>query len=290
MSKIVTIKLKRSGLRPGTFSIKDNFGVSLGDNISKDKLINGLSVEVSDSSSVITITQVGKNCCNKIINIPIVEKTREEITKIKFSEINKASLWRHLTDDALFNSFYGCIHPYILEYPFAYGFNDEIIQDVKDYSKVYTYLPSVHHTSDYNRRIQEDNGYFNKSILYNDQQSTGVLELVQKPSRNMKAYMTYPKFKKESKEIIYTKSDNFYQFNTFWNIVKDKSLPLFNSTCESLSIDKEVNTSNMEYTPRSFRKDLIRGKDSKLRMILDNRSDIHIISQVVTEASQISYK
>src|SRR5690606_6392044 len=120
--------------------------------------------------------------------------------------------------------------------------------------------------------------------------SSGILELNMKPVRNMKAYMAYPKFKTESKEIIYTKADNFYQFNTFWNITKDPLFPLFTTSCEGLSLDKEVNTVNMDYSFRGFRKDPIRGKDAKIRLILDNRSDIHIISQVVTSETQTSFK
>jgi len=290
MSKIITIKIKKAGARTRTFSISDNRGNVLASNVSKDELINGKTLKVEDNISVILVNQTGRNCCSETIKLPISKVTKQDVVNIKFSQSDTGSLWRHSSDNKVFNHFYGCIYPYIIEYPFSYSYRDEIIQSVVDYSKVYTYLPSIDHVSDFNRRLQVDDVYFNKAVLYNDQQSTGTLELYPKPLRNMKAYMSYPKFKTNSKEIIYTKTDNFYQFNTFWNIVKDKTKPLFVSTCETLSIDKEINNDNMDYSTRSFRKDSIRGKDSKLRLILDNRSDIHIVSQVINEISQISYK
>ena len=58
----------------------------------------------------------------------------------------------------------------------------------------------------------------------------------------------------------------------------------------SLSIDKVLNQENMIYTPRSFSKALLRAKDSKVRLILDDRSNVHIISRFVYTENQISYK
>ena len=94
----------------------------------------------------------------------------------------------------------------------------------------------------------------------------------------------------DSKTITYTKSDNFYQYNTFWSLVKDKALPLFLRSCESLSIDKIINQANMNYTTMSFKKEPFRAKDLKIRHILDNNSEIHIVSQFLISGSMISYK
>ena len=126
--------------------------------------------------------------------------------------------------------------------------------------------------------------------MYNGQQSTGVLELVPKPINNLKAYLSYPIYNTESKTILYTKSDNFYQYNTFWGLVKNKSVPLFNTTCESLSIDKVVNQANMDYGKRSFKKEPLRAKGLKVRHILDNNSSVHLVSQFILTPSEISYK
>lgn len=290
MAKTITIKITKAGSRTSTFSISDDRGNVLATDVPKENLINGISFSVEDEVKTIILTYVGKDCCNKTLNLPITGLTKQQIVNLSFTQSNTASLWRHLTNPTLYNHFYGCIHPYILDYPFTYQFQDEIVQNVKDYTKVYTYLPSVTHIFDSNRKIQTDDRYFNKAILYNDQQSTGMLELVAKPLHNMKAYLSYPKFNTTSKSILFTKSDNFYQFNTFWDVVKDKTQPLFISSCESLSIDKVVNDDNMVYTPRSFKKYPLRAKDSRLRLILDNASDIHLVSQFVIEPSQISYK
>lgn len=290
MAKTIIIKLKRAGSRTSTFSISDDRGNVLATDMPKQDLIDGMAFSVDDDVKVIVLTYTGQDCCDKSINIPITTITRQEVVDIQFTPTNTASLWRHLVNPLIYNNFYGCIHPYIIEYPFAYQYYDEIVQNVKDYTKAYTYLPAVNHIFDSNRRIQTDDKYFNKAILYNDQQSTGMLILAPKPVHNMKEYLSYPKFNTDSKSILFTKSDNFYQFNTFWSIVKDKAQPLFVSTCESLSIDKEINEANMDYSTRAFRKDTLRAKDLKVRLILDNTSSTHLVSQFISTPSQISYK
>jgi hypothetical protein len=239
---------------------------------------------------VIVLTSVGINCCSKTWNIPVTTITIEELAAIQYQEKNTASLWRHLTNPVIYNTYYGCIKPYIIEYPFSYQFNDEILQNVKDYTRAYKYLPSVKGVFDDSRKIEIDNEWFNKAVLYNGQQSSGVLELVPKPMNNLKDYLKYPIYNVDSKTITFTKSDNFYQYNTFWGLVKSKQVPLFVNTCETMSIDKIVNQENMDYGKRSFKKEPLRAKYLKVRHILDNKDDVHLVSQFITTPAQISYK
>jgi len=289
MNKTIIIKLKAAGSRLSRFSIYDDRGNLLASDVPKSELISGLALSVADTVNVIVIRSEGKNCCGKFWNIPVTTIKQYELAAIQYQEQNTASIWRHLTNPVIYNTYYGCTEPYVIEYPFAYQYYDEILQNVKDYTKAYKYLPNDDGVFNYNRRLAID-GYFNKAILYNDQQSTGVLELVAKPMHNLKEYLKYPIYNIDSKTITYTKSDNFYQYNTFWGLVKDKSLPLFTKSCESLSIDKIVNQINMDYGKRSFKKEPLRAKDLKVRHILDNSSETHLVSQFIYTPAQISYK
>ena len=288
MSKIVIIRLTCSGGRTGPFDIYDNLGNVLGIDISKQNLIDGYTVSVDDAVTIIEIRSKGK--CKTVLTIPIGTATIEQLAALRYTVCNTASMWRHLTDIVNYNKYYDNVEPYIIEYPFAYQSYDEILQNVKDYSKVYNYLPILDGVFNDNAQVAVDNQWFNKAVLYNSQQSTGILELVPKPMHNLKQYLTYPIYNTESKTITYTKSDNFYQYNTFWGLVKNKALPLFTTSCESLSIDKVVNQVNMDYGKRSFKKEPLRAKDLKVRHILDNSSIAHIVSQFIITPAQISYK
>jgi len=290
MSQIILIKLTSASNRvTGPFDITDDHGNIIATNVSKQDLIGGVAYSVNDNVLVIILQSTGK--CKLTKYISITELNIAQIAAINFVEKNTGCLWRHLTSPVIYNTFYGTIEPYIIEYPFSYQYNDEILQNVKDYTKAYKYLDIPDGVWNYNNRIETDDRWFNKAVLYNGQQSTGVLELVPKPMHNLNAYMKYPIYGTESKTITYTKSDNFYQYNTFWGLVKDKFIPLFVTSCNSsLSLDKIVNQANMDYGKRSFKKEPLRAKDLKVRHILDNRSDAHLVSQFIVTPAQISYK
>ena len=288
MAKDILVKLRRASKRTtGPFTISDNYGVVLQENVSKTSLINGITCSIGDSVTAIIIKSTGDCPIEKFM---IIEQTPSNvIAATKYQEINTGCLWRHLTDITKYNHFYGKVAPYVIEYPFAYQFQDEILQNVKDFTRSYQYLPIIDGVFNYNTSI-EINAFFNKAILYNGQQCSGLLNLVPKPLHNMKEYMKYPMYNTDSKTITYTKSDNFYQYNTFWGLTKDKTKTLFLTTCESLSIDKILNQDNMDYGKRSFKKEPLRAKFLKVRHILDNRSDVHLVSGFIVTPSQISYK
>jgi hypothetical protein len=288
MTKVITIKLVQTGPNTGPFTISDIFGNIIAESVSKKTLIAGISYVVDVSVNSIILTSTGK--CNLSITVTLEPFNIVEYQNIKYTQSVTGCLWRHLTNIQLYNTFYGAIEPYIIEYPFAYKFKDELLQNVVDYTKAYEYLSIPDGVFNDNTRIETNDKWFNKAILYNGQQSSGLLELVAKPMNNMRAYMQYPILNADSKTITYTKSDNFYQYNTFWALEKSSQVPLFNTSCESLSIDKVINESNMDYGPRSFKKATLRAKEVKVRHILDNSSTTHLVSQFILTPAQISYK
>lgn len=289
MSKIISIKLTLSGSTTGPFKVLDDTGKVLSESVLLSKLISGISFTVEDSVQAITIVSLDK--CNITKSFSVIDSlSNEDYANSTYKSSKAACLWTHLKNTVVYNYFYGSIDPYIIEYPFAYKYEDEIVQNVKDYSKVYKYFPNSQEGFDTNKKVQVDNLWFNKAVLYNTQQSSGVLNLVAKPVNDLSKYLQYPIFNEDSKTITFTKSDNFYQYNNFWALQKNDQIPLFTTPCESLSLDKEVNQENMDYNRRSFNKSPLRGKNLKVRHILDNSSTTHIVSQFIVTPAQISYK
>jgi hypothetical protein len=288
MSKIITIRLTQISPSSGPFTIFDQFGNVIAEDVSTKSLIDGINYYMNDDVVSITLKSTGKCKIQKTVYIRNV--TEEEYVNIKLKQIVTGCIWRHLTNIQLYNSYYGVIEPYIIEYPFAYKFQDEILQNVKDYTKAYEYVSIPDGVFNDNTRIETNDKWFTHAVLYNGQQSSGILELVAKPLNDMRTYMQYPKFNTDSKTITYTKSDNFYQYNTFWALQKSSQVPLFNTGCESLSIDKVVNQANMDYGSKSFKKATLRAKELKIRHILKDNCTTHLVSQFIIAPAQISYK
>ena len=288
MPKTIIIKLTRAGAIAGPFTITDDLGNVIATDVPKKTLIKGTTFVVDDAVTILYLESTGKCTIKKAFLLESL--TFDDISNSTFLQITTACLWRHLTNIQLYNSYYGNIAPYIIEYPFAYQYQDEILQNVKDYTKAYEYLSIPDGVFNDNTRIEVDNKWFTHAILYNGQQSSGLLELVPKPKNNLQSYNQYPIFNTDSKTITYTKSDNFYQYNTFWALNKSPYIPLFYTGCESLSIDKVINQENMDYSSRSFKKAPLRAKELKVRHILDNSSTTHLVSQFIITPAQISYK
>ena len=287
MSKHIIIKLTKSGSNIGPFSVVDDLGNLLGENYTKEQLIDGVGFIVQDSVQVVTLSSTGENKISK--NIPVTEISSLDLIN-NYTEISTGQIWKHLLNTTKYNNYYGKIYPYIIEYPFAYQYQDEILQNVQDYSRVYKHIKDPFNSFTDFEKVEVDNEWFNKAVLYNGQQSSGILNLVPKPINNLKEYVGYPKFNLDSKSILYTKSDNLYQYNTFWSVVKNTSEPLFIKSCENLSIDKEINQNNMDYSSRSFKKEPLRAKYLKIRHIKDDSDDTHIVSQFIIGTTQKSYK
>ena len=287
MAQLITIKLTSSGPNVGPFQIWDDFGNLIKGDVSKAELKHGLTLSFNDNVKVVVIESIGKVFLTKNFSIGSFDKV--EYGNTVYTDKGKACLWRHLDSPLIYNSFYGNTEPYILEYPFAYQYNDQILHYIQDYTKVYQYIDTEDNIfADY-AKVEMDDAWFNKAIVYNGQQCSGILTLVPKPASNLQAYMRYPILGNDEKTILYTKADNFYQYNTFWSITKDVRKTHFVKDCSSLSIDKVINQSNMDYSQLSHRKATLRAKELKVRHILDDRDDIHLVSQFIVAPAQISY-
>lgn len=288
MKREITIKLTQTGPNAGPFSVVDNFNNVLDEYVSRKNLIKGRTYLVDVNVSVIIIKSIGECAFEK--SFPLEQINFIDYASVGYTQSKTACLWTHLNNIKIYNYFYNNIKPYVIEYPFAYQFQDEILQNVKDYTKAYEYLSIADGVFNDNVRIETNNKWFNQAIVYNSQQNSGLLNLIAKPLNNLKAYNSYPIYNTDSKTIMYTKSDNFYQYNTFWNVQINSQIPAFTSSCESMSIDKVLNQNNMDYGMLSFKKATIRAKDLRVRHILNNSSTTHLVSQFITTGSQISYK
>ena len=154
--------MKSASPNSGPFTIKDDLGNTLGTNVTLSSLIHGIAYEVDSKVEVITLISSGDCEYTKrfsvLRSVPLVE-----YQNIQFQPLRTGCLWTHLRNDTLYNYYYGDIKPYIIEYPFAYKYHDQILQNIKDYSKVYTYIPSLLGEFDANSKIQTDDKYFNKA-------------------------------------------------------------------------------------------------------------------------------
>ena len=63
---------------------------------------------------------------------------------------------------------------------------------------------------------------FDKAMVYNSEQISGILNLYLKDKTNPLNMLTFPKVTATSIDINYSKEEQKYRFNQFWDITKDR--------------------------------------------------------------------
>lgn len=190
------------------------------------------------------------------------------------SSNNDGKVWDHDNEYTKFSNFYGIQNPYILEYPYVFKQKDEVVQSFSDYTTALEYV-------DRDTPVEiEDAAYFNKAWVYNNNQTTGQLNLFTVAENDMFAYLEYPKYNTDSKDITLSKTDHFFNFNDIVDIVKDRNKAIFVTDSNPVKQNLQFDLNNLEFGDPYFNTPLIRSKEARVRLQLDNRSDIKLISNV----------
>lgn len=190
------------------------------------------------------------------------------------SSNNDGTTWDHNKAYTEFTNFYGQQAPYILEYPYVFKQKDEVVQAFSDYTQAFQYL-------DRNTPIElQEEAYFNKAWVYNNNQTTGQLNLTVIDEDDLFAYMEYPKYNTESKDITLSKTDHYFNFNDIVDIVKDRNKAIFVTDSNPVKQNLQFDFTNLGFGDPYYETPLIRSKDARVRLQLDNRSDIKLLSNI----------
>lgn len=196
---------------------------------------------------------------------------------------NNCSIWDHNSTFTLFNNFFGVSYPYILEIPYSFAAENEILQSIKDYLTVLQY-------SSWDQFIEIDTPivYYDQVVVFNNQQNSGIRDIVIKSINNKQQLRQYPEYNTSNISILVAKDQNYFNYNMIWDVVKSFATPNWLDSCNPSQGIKTINQSNMNYTNQSYKKYPIRGKDAKVRSIL-NKTNYKFLSRYTIVKSKKDY-
>lgn len=179
------------------------------------------------------------------------------------------SMWAHLLTNKSYGVFYGKRYPWKVEFPTKETFNQKVLTHVE------FWLDSIRYHNEYDYALNTSLG-MDKAIIYNNSDTTGILNLVTKEKNNRFQVTNYPKINKNSTDILASYDEGKWSFNEFYNRTAniDSNLPLWNY--DKNAIEKTVNQMAIKYNQswlNRLRGDwfLIRlegGSDSRFKQIL----------------------
>jgi len=128
-------------------------------------------------------------------------------------------LWKHNDVCNDYCKYYGTNYPFEIEIPAATGQSVTTLKSVEyileSYKRAEFNCFDQFHVLDFS---------FDEAIIYNTEQMSGSLNLNLTPKNNLPLSLEYPKYNtaNPSYDILFSKEENRYRFNQFWDITKDR--------------------------------------------------------------------
>ena len=195
-----------------------------------------------------------------------------------------ASTWNHNLSIFTYQTYYNTLYPYIVEYnvntfPQVSTVNSvTLMQDIQEYYSDYEYYS----LSTANKKNVAN---FTKAIIYNKEQSSGIIKLIPEEFGNTRQKISYPRMTATGIEALISRREHLYTFNGFWNVAaQGNGQPLWSTQWGDLvtqyPIDKVPNTKSVRPTSVSYQKNKIKSDFAKVRLIQDAYSRFKFINTI----------
>jgi hypothetical protein len=166
--------------------------------------------------------------------------------KKDFVTTKDESLWRHNYRTDLFCNFYGTDYPFEVEQPTTTGQAVNTVRSLEYILECYRYdadgVDKFH--------ILDEN--FDRMIVSNTEQVSGLLNIVQMPKNNPLARVSYPIINATNIAVLCEKVEQKYRINQFWDITNDRgeytasAQPIWST--ELNGYIKTLNINNLNYS------------------------------------------
>ncbi|MHA2403055.1 MAG: hypothetical protein ACXADH_08715, partial [Candidatus Kariarchaeaceae archaeon] len=133
----------------------------------------------------------------------------------------RGSIWRHNYRCDLYANYYDVDYPWEVELVENTGQAVNTIRSFEYQLESYVYKGDLINGCGDDRWHDLDFN-FDKSIIYNSEQVSGLLTLIPHPKEDPLTMITYPIIGGSDIQILYSKEEQKYRFNQFWDITRDR--------------------------------------------------------------------
>ena len=172
--------------------------------------------------------------------------------KNTFLTTKKNTFWRHNKTCQSYCNFYGVDYPFEVEFQLDSKFATSTIRNIEYYLENFIYSDNCYdrfHVLDRN---------FDEAIIYNSEQCSGLLKLALTPKNDINELIKYPKVAYDFIEILFSKEEQQYRFNQFWDITKNRgefveaNEPIWNT--QPNGYIRDLNFKNLSYKKDEFQR------------------------------------
>ena len=153
--------------------------------------------------------------------------------KNTFLSTHNNGIWVHNLAYQSYCNYYGITYPFEVEYMINTVQTVNTLRSIEYQLECYKYDNNAFdrfHVLDYN---------FDKAVIYNTEQVSGYLRLNIDPRKDPAAIITYPNIGNNVINILFSKVENKYRFNQFWDITDDRGE--YNPSAQRMIWNTEAN-------------------------------------------------
>ncbi len=206
--------------------------------------------------------------------------------KNTFLTILDNSLWIHNVRCDSYCNYYGVNYPFEVEYMVNTVQTVNTLRSIEYILESYKYAPNCYdrfHVLDFN---------FDEAVIYNTEQVSGLLRLNLEPKNDPQGLLLYPAINFDNIDIIYSKVEQKFRFDQFWDITADRGE--FNPSAQRVIWNtaangyiRILNPNNLNYNKEEFQRKkfrhytcsvLLRRKisgDRKMLVMLVNNKNLY---------------
>lgn len=198
-------------------------------------------------------------------------------------------IWKHNVKGS-YQTFYNNYNPHILEYV---SVSNPLV------TRVWNHLRLLTEAKVFDEETQEfyEERFitFNKAVLYNSRQCSGLMELMPKDIQSNQAnYIGNQVINTNNNQVIIDRNEEDWTINDFRDIRINYKKPIWNSNISSVQneyyIDKVLNTSTMDINKDWTQLESFRDKYLVIRLIFDNFANTKLLTNYSVENEQQSFR
>tara|TARA_R110001592_G_scaffold243219_9_gene504194 strand:+ start:115 stop:5103 length:4989 start_codon:yes stop_codon:yes gene_type:complete len=208
-------------------------------------------------------------------------------SKNTFLTVNNDGIWRHNERCDSYCNFYGDDYPFEIEFQIDALPAVTTVRSVEYFMQVFKFDENCRdrfHVLDFN---------FDEAVVYNSEQVSGLLKMTAVPFNNVVALKEYPIVGLNEINIVYSKVEQKYRFNQFWDTTKDRGefSPTVTETIwitEPNGYVKNLNPINLNYAKSTLQHKKIRHNNNRVllrRTVSGNKKMLMIMNNTKIQNS-----
>jgi hypothetical protein len=208
--------------------------------------------------------------------------------KSHFMTVKGNSIWKHNITCESYCNFYGVDYPFEIEFVSTTGQNVVSMRSIEYLLEAY----KIKNECRDKFHILDEN--FDQAIIYNSEQISGLLNLKIKPKNDPLAMLKYPQINFDSITINFSKEENKYRFNQFWDIISDRGEYTTNDQAmfitEANGYKYNINSAAVNYTKDTLQRKKFRHNVNRVFLRKTVSDDVKLLFKISNQKLLQSYR